>query len=315
MANDPGLASDTMTFLQAVAGDNGVHDPGGVFWLSPDIQLTGPTSGIDKADPGAVNTVDVTVHAAATGAYAAGAESITIDLFVANPSLVMAPDNAQSTALIDRIGMPLIAAGGSASTQFLWSPPGGAPAADPQAPGHKCLIARAYSDPLTPDPSNFFLPQDRHVAQHNICIVPCGGPGAATRPAGCGTAVTTANVWRTPQRARIRATLDLDPSKPVREIVIARLKKVKGFQRLAARGPKSFGFTFTGVKTRAIAPTAVTKGKAVESEVLLEPRQVIAFRFAADLSGGKLGEAHIFHLTHAAEAGLQSGLTVVVLPI
>ena len=316
MATDPGLASDTSTFLQAIAGDNGVHDPNGVFWLSPDIQLTGPTSGLGKADPGEDNVVDVTYRATANGAVPAGTESLTIELYAANPSLVMAPDNPQSTAHVDSIGQPLLAPGGSRTFQFHWTPPTGLPASDPQAPGHKCLIARAYADPLTPGPSNFFLPQDQHVAQHNICIVPCGGPGAATKPAGCGTTVTTANVSTTLQKARIRATLDTDPSKVVREIVIAHLKRVKGFQRLAAKGPKSFGFTFEGVRARPLAIPRLSKGKIVESEVPLGPGQVLSFRFAADLSGGRLGEAHIFHLTHATAAGgVQGGLTAVLLPI
>jgi len=315
MANDPGLAADTMTYLQAIAGDNGVHDPNAAWWLSPDIQLTGPVSGIDKADPGADNTVDVTVHASAQGAYAPGAESITIELYVANPSLAMAPNNPQSTTRIDTIGMPLLAAGGSGTNQFHWTPPPGLPAGDPQAPGHKCLIARAYSDPLTPGGQSFFTPEDRHVAQHNICIVPCGGPGAARRPAGCGTNVNTINATGKPQRARIRATLDTDPSKLVREIVIARLRHVKGFQRLAAKGPKAFGFTFTDVKSRTLAVPKPTKGKAVESEVLLAPGQFITFRFEADLSGGNLGEAHIFHLTHADGETVLGGLTVVVLAV
>src|SRR5215831_11891304 len=194
MANDPGLVADAATYLQAIAGDNGVHNVNGVWWLSPDIQLNGPVSGPDKADPGVANTIDVTIHASATAAPFPGTESITIELYVANPSLVMAPNNAQSTAHIDSVGLPVPAPGGSATNQFVWTPPQGVPAGDPQAPGHKCLIAHAYDDPLTPSQQDFFLPQDPHVAQHNICIVPCGGPGAARKPSkGCGTSVTTVN--------------------------------------------------------------------------------------------------------------------------
>jgi hypothetical protein len=318
MANDPGLVNDTSTYLEAIAGDNGVHDPNGVWWLSPDIQLTGPTSGPDKADPGAVNTVDVTVHATADGpANPTGAESITVELFVANPSLVMAPNNAQSTAHIDSIGVPLIAPGGSTTTQFLWTPPNGAPASDPQSSGHKCLIVRAYADPLTPDDKHFYIPDDRHEAQHNICIVPCGGPGAARKPApGCGTSVNTINRSDKAVRVRIRATLDTDPSKIVREIALARLRRVKGFQRLAPKGPKSFGFTFDGVRAKALPVPSASRGKLVESEVALEAGQFITFRFAADLSGGKLGEAHIFHLTQAPAGGaVEGGLTVAVLAV
>jgi hypothetical protein len=317
MANDPGLISDTSTYLEAIAGDGGVHDPNGVWWLSPDIQLNGPVSGPDKADPGMTNTVDVTVHAGANGVVPPGTESITVDLFVGNPSLVMSPTDPQSTAHIDSVGLSLLPPGTSSSHQFQWTPISGGTPNDPQASGHRCLIVRAYSDPLTPDPNSFFTPEDRHVAQHNICIVPCGGPGAARRPAaGCGTSVTTINALGKPQKVRIRATLDTDPAKTVREIVLARLRHVKGFQRLASRGPKGFAFTFEGVKTRTVTPPAGQRGRVVVSEVQLEGRQFIVFRFAADLSGGKLGEAHIFHLTQADAGGrVEGGLTVVVLPV
>src|SRR6266545_6453759 len=56
MANDPGLAADTLTYMEAVSGDGGIHDAAGVWWLSPDIQLIGSVSGMDKADPGVDNT-------------------------------------------------------------------------------------------------------------------------------------------------------------------------------------------------------------------------------------------------------------------
>ena len=314
MADDPGLVSDTSTYLQAIAGDNGVHDVNGVWWLSPDIQLHGPVSGPDKADPGADNTVDVTVHVNGPD-NPTGAESITVQLFVANPSLVMAPDNPQSTALIDSIGVAIPAPGGSSSYQFHWTPPSGAPANDPQASGHKCLIVRAYGDPLTPDNTQFYIPQDRHQAQHNICIVPCGGPGAASRPAGCGTNVNTINPSKKAVRARIRATLDTEPSKIVREIVLARLRHVKGFQRLAPAGPRAFGFEFHGVHAGTVAAPQLTRGTAVESEVPLDPGQFITFRFTADLSGGKLGEAHVFHLTHSEGGAVVGGVTVVILAV
>jgi len=54
MPNDPGLAGDTCFYMEAVSGDGGTHDPAGTWWLSPDIQLTGPVSGPDNADPGQV---------------------------------------------------------------------------------------------------------------------------------------------------------------------------------------------------------------------------------------------------------------------
>ena len=50
MANDPGLAADTCIFMEAVSGDGGTHNSGGAWWLSPDIQLNGPASGLMAND-------------------------------------------------------------------------------------------------------------------------------------------------------------------------------------------------------------------------------------------------------------------------
>jgi len=62
MPNDPGLAGDTCFYMEAVTGDGGTHDPRAHWWLSPDIQLTGPVSGPDNADPGQTNPVVVKFH-------------------------------------------------------------------------------------------------------------------------------------------------------------------------------------------------------------------------------------------------------------
>src|SRR5438105_14344512 len=102
MPNDPGLAGDTCFFMEAVTGDGGTHDPAGTWWLSPDIQLTGPVSGPDNADPGQTNPVVINFHrkAANTDCNTPGDESITVQLWVGNPSLAMAPNNLDSTFLI-----------------------------------------------------------------------------------------------------------------------------------------------------------------------------------------------------------------------
>ena len=41
MPNDPGLAGDTCIFMEAAAGDGGVHHANDPWWLSPDIELIG----------------------------------------------------------------------------------------------------------------------------------------------------------------------------------------------------------------------------------------------------------------------------------
>src|SRR6185295_5518068 len=98
MANDPALAADTCVFMEATTGDGGAHNGGGVWWLSPDIGLTGATSGPDKADPGQHNTVRVIFHrkVAGSGCASPGDESLLVELWVGNPSLVMTPGNAAS---------------------------------------------------------------------------------------------------------------------------------------------------------------------------------------------------------------------------
>jgi hypothetical protein len=320
MPNDPALAADTLTYMEAISGDAGLHDANTVWWLSPDIQLIGSVSGVDKADPGADNTIDVTLHAAAAtrnGVLPPGTESLTIEVWVANPSLVMAPNNSVSTAHIDSIGMPLLAPGASETHQFHWIPPSPAAPNDPQSPGHKCLIARCYGDPLIPSTTSFFAPDDPHVAQHNICIVPCGGPGAARRPAGCGLDVTTVNPDHLKaQRIRLKAIADLDPPRFVRDIVLKRLKKTPGFARLAPKPPRGFGFQIDARLKAKVKDGTKTRTPSYEAEMTLEAGQAIRFRFNADLAGGKLGDAHIFHLTQdRPDRRPEGGLTVVILAI
>src|SRR6266481_5922870 len=174
MPNDPGLAADNCFFMEAISGDGGVHNPNAVWWLSPDISLAGPVSGADKADPGLVNPVHVKFHRQAGACITPGDESISVQLWVGNPSLVMAPNDPVSTTLVGFTGAQLPAPGGNTIQQIDWTPPSGLPPDNPQSSGHKCLVARCYPESLTPSVKSFFVPDDPHVAQHNICIVPCG---------------------------------------------------------------------------------------------------------------------------------------------
>src|SRR5204863_6132765 len=108
MPNDPDLSRDTCIFLEAISGDGGVHNAGGVWWLSPDVSLTGATSGPDKADPGQHNAVNVTFHRKAAGSDClfSGGESLTVEVWVGNPALVMTPNTPASTKRIQFIGSP-----------------------------------------------------------------------------------------------------------------------------------------------------------------------------------------------------------------
>ena len=113
MPNDPGLAGDTCIFMEAIPGDGGLQNPADVWWLSPDITLTGHTSGLETADAGP-NKILVRFHRKPAGTCNfPGDESITVEAWVANPSLVMAPQVHGSAARVGFIGSPLPAEGGS----------------------------------------------------------------------------------------------------------------------------------------------------------------------------------------------------------
>lgn len=164
------------------------------------------------------------------------------------------------------------------------------------------------------------MPDDPHVAQHNICIVPCGGPGAATRPASCGVDVTTVNPdMKKGQTVKWRAVLDLDPQPFVRDVVLQRLRKTKGYARLAGKPPRGFKFRLgdsTKAKLTDRTKPSGTRVPTFDADVTLKAAQVVRFAFIADLSDSALGEAYIFHLTPVgANKRAQGGLTVVILAV
>ena len=101
MAKDPGLSADTCIFMESTSGDGGVHNCKCLV-AKPDIVLNGPISGADKADPGQINSVDVTFHSkpAQTNCLSPGDESLLVELWVGNPAIAMTPNNQNSTKLI-----------------------------------------------------------------------------------------------------------------------------------------------------------------------------------------------------------------------
>ena len=325
MANDPGLSRDTCIFMEAVSGDGGVHNGSRVWWLSPDIVLNGPISGPDKADPGQINPVNVTFYNKGGQCSSTGDEAIVVELWVGNPSIAMTPDNPASTTQVGNMGSPMPQPGSSGSQLINWTPPSGLPPSDPQSPGHKCLIARCYPDSLVASPTNFFVPDDPHVAQRNICIVPCGGPGAAKRPGPCGFEVTTANLnHKERTRVTLRAVVDTRPNKFVRETVLKSLERLPGFKKLAVRPPQRFHFELREFpdaqindQTKPGCLGILAGGKRYyEAGILLAPGQVTRFNFFADLSGSEFGDAHIFHLTQSsATRQREGGLTIVMVAV
>ncbi|PYS52066.1 MAG: hypothetical protein DMF68_02565 [Acidobacteria bacterium] len=325
MANDPGLAADTCIYMEAVTGDGGTHNSS-VWWLSPDIQLTGPTSGPDKADPGQNNTVNVVYHRkpASSNCTTPGDESITIELWVGNPSLAMSPSEHASTALIQSIGSPFPAEGTSATQIINWAPPAGLPVTDPQSAGHKCLIARCYPQSLTPDPNDFHVPNDRHVAQHNICIVPCSDR-KAHKHGLFRFEVSTINLnFSEKETVTLRAVADLRPDNFVRKVVLERLERTEGFRRLALAPPRGFNFDLPDFPEAEVIDhtkpgclgflLGTSFRPEIETRIQMSPKQFTRFNFEADLSGAKVGEAYIFHLTQSgSDNRAHGGLTIVML--
>src|SRR5580765_7128806 len=144
MANDPGLANDSCIFLEAVSGDGGVHDANEIWWLSPDIKLVGPASRVDNADAGQINPITVTFHRkpASSNCIFPGDESVNVEVWVANPSLVISP--RANSSRVGFIGSPVPGEGATATQQIDWDVPPTSHAGDPQNPGPKCLVARVY---------------------------------------------------------------------------------------------------------------------------------------------------------------------------
>ena len=317
MATDPGFSSDTCIYMEATPGDGGAHNGLGVWWLSPDLSLKGPTSGIDKADPGLLNDISIRFRRkdASSQCSFPGAESITVEAWVANPSLCMVPSNSNSCRRVGFIGSVLPFEGGTGNQPIAWTPRIGLPSTDPESGGHKCLIARAYPDNLTPSALQFFAPDDQHVAQHNLCVVTCPSSQGV-----CSFRVSTVNplARQNMLRIKVKAEFDANPTNFVRTVVTKRLQNTPGFHQLTNVPPVTMGFDFSGTSIPGIIPLpvapSITTPTSVETQMFLAG-QLITFTFFAKFSHAA-GLAHIFHLTQRGFTNNpQGGLTLVMIPV
>ena len=327
MAHDPGLSNDTCIFMEAIPGDGGNQDPNGVWWLSPDIRLTGPVSGPDNADAGQINPVQVKFHRKPAGSNCQfpGDEGITVELWVANPSLVMSPHLPGSATRVGFLRSPLPPEGGTGTQPIDWDIPAVLPPDDPQSPGHKCLIARCYPDSGVPSGTSFFVPGDQHVAQHNLVIVTATGRGLKFK-------VNTLNPGRIVApppfiaKVKVRAVLDLRPIEFVGRTVTKRLQSQPGFTHLRTTPlPGGFRFDLMGLQSSNVVdhshpglavPLQPRAIPSFEAQIGLESRHVTPLTFLADMTGVQTGEACIFHLIQTSVSGTaEGGLTLVVLKV
>jgi hypothetical protein len=326
MSNDPGFANDNCIFMEAISGDGGTHNGNAVWWLSPDITLTGPVTGLDNADTGQSNPIKVKFHrkSAASGCHFPGDESITVELWVASPSLVMAP-RASSAARVGFVGSPLPAEGGTGIQQIDWTPSAALPLDNPEAPGHKCLVARCYPDSLISSRGSFFVPGDQHAAQHNLCTVPTPNQTFIFK-------INTLNPRPNPRQppnslqnseVKLRAVLDLEPTEFVRQTALTRLHLQSGFQQLRTSPlPNGFKFDLAGLQASHVIdhsqpglnPFPPHTNPSFEAVIALNSPHVTQLTFLATPKGTQPGEACIFHLTQSDTAGNpEGGLTLLML--
>jgi hypothetical protein len=323
MAHDPGLAADTCIFMEAITHDGGNQNPENVWWLSPDITLTGPVSGLENADAGQTNSISVRFHrkAANSGCNYPGDESITVQVWVANPSLIMAPHLRGSASRVGFIGSPLPVEGATQIQGVDWIPPAGVPATNPESAGPKCLVAICYPETSAPSSTRFFVPGDQHLAQHNLCVVKTSGKSVSFKvntfnPAP-GRLIGAGNV-------KLQAVMDLAPSHFVKDMVLSRLQPLSAFQQLRTSAlPSGFGFDLTGLSATQIidhSQPSVTgfpsrRIPSFEAVVRLETK-VSQLTFGVNLNGAVPGEACIYHLMQLSTTGsAEGGLTLVVLKI
>ena len=326
MPNDPGLSSDSCIFIEAATGDGGNHNPNRVWWLSPDIELVGPVSGPDNADAGQTNPVTVTFHRKPAGSNCIfpGDESVNVELWVAKPSLVMLPRVQLSVTRVGFIGGPMPAEGETGTAEIDWEAPAAPAANDPQSPGHKCLVARVYSSSKVASSSDFFLPGDQHVAQHNLCVVRSSRNALNFTVNTVSPSAPPPPQLNPPANAKLRAVLDIHPNIFVRNTILSRLAQFAGFTQLRTH-PLSGGFRFDLTNLHAsnivdhshptiTAPLPPFVAPSFEASVVLNPRLVTPITFLADLAAAARGEACIFHLTQTSLTNVvEGGLTLVAL--
>jgi hypothetical protein len=178
--------SDVSVFVEDKAGDLGAAGSN-PFWLSPDVDI--------PAHPGEAtqgsNDVRIRVHAHEEPIVD---ELIAAEVYIGQPGFVLSPTTG--TKRIDPGNLrfrpanvagtqPVANTPGSTLT-FAWTP--SSTASQPDGPGHRCLILRAFPVSVTPPSSAFDVPNEQHEAQRNIEILattkrmakPGGKQGAGT---------------------------------------------------------------------------------------------------------------------------------------
>ena len=325
MATDPNLNPDTCIFM----------NPGSPnWWLSEDVKLAA-ASGV--AVPGQKNDVNLTVRRKPQGCtLPAETDFVKVDLYVCNPTAspttttspnvkkILDSTGVPSEILVDIASLPV---GGSFGRNrsngiYLRFP---ARVIRRKTAGHKCLIARAYPNPLSGgiNIGDYAAPPpDQHYAQRNICVQTCSSP--------CGVDVWTENENKErPQIVTFEVVADINPSQDVIKVALPLLQAVPGFKRVVNGMPRmGFGLDFPdfpdvkktdNTRPRGCLAWHIRRRRlrrrfcpTFAAEVKIAPLQTSTYRFVTDLDGADSGDAFIFHLTHVENGNVRSGLTILM---
>jgi hypothetical protein len=343
--------SKTALYYEAVSGDQGLHKeastPGYTWWESPDILLNAGTVNDGFAITGQQNEVAVRPHhneGCPVPIGPGGARKVKVDIYSCTP--FMTTPLGPLSQYVHKIGTDLLPdtdvdPNGVITTVSAdrfdhsvgpWTP--SVPASstlganDPQANGHKCLIARVYANGATPDTNHFHVPDDPHYAQRNITIQAVSNVAGQmaksdTQPMGFdrrshlwhfGTLV--GNREKRVATVRLQLTWDPKPPRPLLDEVRRFFKRHElAFERFS-NPPKKFGIPVRSLPKGAKVTdhSHSGKGRTWEATVKFKRREYRVVPVQFDLSNLQRGDAVFLHgLTFEAHGRVTGGITWVLL--
>ena len=336
--------NDVTVFMEDKAGDLGA--PGSSpFWLSPDVDIPAHTG---EAVQGS-NDVRIRVHAHEEPIVD---ELIVAEVYVGTPGLVLSPTTG--TRRIDPgnlrfrpanvTGTEPVASTAGGTLSFAWTP--SSATGDPDGPGHRCLIARAFPVSVTPPTTAFDVPNEQHEVQHNIEILSTSKRMSKGGDDGMGTKRSPrkrdskSGMWLEDlqtivpgrKRAKRYVVWAFDPE-PANEIAKPLRKGLKaaGGRGFSKEPPKAVSLSADAPyewvdpedlagRERFAGRAGLGKGLLAKDRVLavarveLGPRRPSHIRLGFDHSNIRAGSAVLLHVIQFTETGrAEGGMTIAAL--
>jgi hypothetical protein len=300
------------------------------YYLSPNVIMT--TKPADPSDvyPGN-NTTSVSVSWKASCTIP-NELAVIFDLYIGDPTLPMIPGSTLgplATAYPPPNGVNINA--GQSNVVTTVGPWNSSAIPHLSQPHHACLLARVYPFGATPDTGDLsgYPSSDQHYAQHNCTVNTSDGQGMIKIPIRNGT------LAEEPVHVSIQAVPELEPSRVTLDAVLPSLRLIPAFKQVATTPLKRIQLDTTAFRlpveaqvpriqeTAAIARERTAIFEDVEANtlklggtparVILPPKLFTTFDFTADITGAKIGDAHIYHVTQVNAKGQPyGGLTVVI---